>query len=195
MSGSSTSVCVFCGSRRGLRGIYAQAAADLGRDIARRGWRLVYGGGNVGLMGVLADAALAEGGEVLGVIPVGLQDRELGHTGITSLRVVRSMHERKALMATESSMFVALPGGLGTLEELFEIWTWRQLELHEKPIGLLNVDRYFDAQLSFLDHSVTEGFVSPKHRSRLIVEDHVVRLLDRMHAERTVERPIPLEQT
>lgn len=195
MSGSVISVCVFCGSRHGTREGYARAAADLGREIARRGWRLVYGGGNVGLMGVLADAALESGGQVLGVIPGSLQDRELGHGGVTELRVVRSMHERKALMASESSMFVAIPGGLGTLEELFEIWTWRQLAFHEKPIGVLNTEGFFDRQLAFLDHAIDEGFLKPMHRNRLIVATNVASLLDRLDAERTVDRPIPVEQT
>lgn len=189
------SVCVFCGSRHGAREIYARAAADLGREIARRGWRLVYGGGNVGLMGVIADAVLKENGQVLGVIPGSLQDRELGHGGVTELRVVRSMHERKALMASESSMFIAIPGGLGTLEELFEIWTWRQLGFHEKPIGLLNTEGFFRRQLEFLDHAVEEGFLKAVHRNRLIVDENATSLLDRLDAERTVDRPIPVEKT
>jgi uncharacterized protein (TIGR00730 family) len=195
MSGLTTSVCVFCGSSHGSREVYAQATADLGREIGRRGWRLVYGGGNVGLMGVLADAVLEAGGEVLGVIPDSLKLRELAHRGLPDLRIVLSMHERKALMASESSMFIALPGGLGTLEELFEIWTWRQLGFHEKPIGLLNTDEFFEKQLAFLDHAVDEGFVRSVHRNRLIVESDVPSLLDRLDAERTVDRPIPVEQT
>lgn len=195
MSSSANSVCVFCGSRHGARDVYAQAAEALGAEIARRGLRLVYGGGNVGLMGVIADAVLAQGGDVLGVIPDSLVERELAHRGVTTLRAVRSMHERKALMASESSMFIALPGGLGTLEELAEIWTWRQLAFHEKPIGLLNTGGFYDALLRFLDHAVAEGFLKPMHRDRLIVETDPGRLLDRLAAERTVERPIPLEKT
>ncbi|MBX3441284.1 MAG: TIGR00730 family Rossman fold protein [Planctomyces sp.] len=189
------SVCVFCGSRHGLRENYARAAAELGAEIARRDWRLVYGGGNIGLMGVLADAALAEGGEVLGVIPDHLLEKELGHQGVTTLQVVRSMHERKALMAAESSAFVALPGGLGTLEELAEIWTWRQLNLHHKPIGLLNTGGFFDSLLGFLDRAVVEEFVRPAHRDVLLVDSSPPALLDSLYAARTVDRPLPVERT
>jgi uncharacterized protein (TIGR00730 family) len=190
-----TSLCVFCGSRHGSRPAYTAAAQALGQEIARRNWRLVYGGGNVGLMGVVADAVLEAGGQVFGVIPDRLMERELGHGGITELRVVRSMHERKALMAAESSMFLAIPGGLGTLEELAEIWTWQQLALHNKPIGLLNVDNFYDPLLQFLDNAVTEGFLKPVQRARLIVGSSVPELLDQLAGACVVDQPIPLEQT
>jgi len=190
-----TSLCVFCGSRHGKNPAYTEAAQQLGREIARRGWRLVYGGGNVGLMGVVADAVLEEGGEVIGVIPDHLMARELGHGGCTELRVVASMHERKALMAAESSMFLAIPGGLGTLEELAEIWTWQQLGLHNKPIGLLNVENFYRPLLEFLDNAVTEEFLRPVHRRALIVGSSVPDLLDHLARECVVDRPIPLEKT
>jgi uncharacterized protein (TIGR00730 family) len=190
-----TSLCVFCGSRHGTNPAFTAAAQLLGHEIVRRGWRLVYGGGNVGLMGVLADAVLEAGGKVCGVIPDGLMERELGHTGCTELRVVRSMHERKALMAAESSMFLAIPGGLGTLEELAEIWTWQQLALHNKPVGLLNVEKFYDPLLEFLDNAVTEEFIRPVHRRKLIVGSAVPELLDRLARECVVDQPIPLEKT
>jgi uncharacterized protein (TIGR00730 family) len=190
-----TSLCVFCGSRHGTKPAFTAAAQLLGREITRRGWRLVYGGGNVGLMGVVADAVLGGGGEVFGVIPEGLMARELGHGGCTELRVVRSMHERKALMAAESSMFLAIPGGLGTLEELAEIWTWQQLGLHNKPIGLLNVEKFYDPLLDFLDNAVTEEFLRPVHRRKLMVGSSLPDLLDRLASERVVDQPIPLEKT
>jgi len=190
-----TSLCVFCGSRHGKNPAHTAAAQLLGQEIVRRGWRLVYGGGNVGLMGVLADAVLEGGGKVFGVIPDGLMERELGHTGCTELRVVRSMHERKALMAAESSIFLAIPGGLGTLEELAEIWTWQQLALHNKPIGLLNVEKFYDPLLEFLDNAVTEEFLRPKNRRTLIVGSDVPELLDRLASECVVDQPIPLEKT
>ncbi len=191
----TTSLCVFCGSRHGRNPAFADAARLLGREIALRQWRLVYGGGNVGLMGVVADAVLEGGGEVFGVIPDGLMERELGHGGCTELRVVRSMHERKALMAEQSTMFLAIPGGLGTLEELAEIWTWQQLALHNKPIGLLNVENYYRPLLEFLDHAVTEEFLRPAHRGKLIVGSDVPDLLDQLSGERVADQPIPLEKT
>jgi uncharacterized protein (TIGR00730 family) len=190
-----TSLCVFCGSRHGKNPAFAQSALLVGREIARRGWRLVYGGGNVGLMGVVADAALEAGAEVFGVIPEDLMARELGHGGCTELRVVRSMHERKALMAAESSMFLAIPGGLGTLEELAEIWTWQQLALHNKPVGLLNVEKFYDPLLEFLDNAVTEEFLRPQCRRKLIVGADVSELLDRLARACVVDQPIPLEKT
>jgi uncharacterized protein (TIGR00730 family) len=191
----TTSLCVFCGSRHGRNPAFTAAAQLLGHEIARRNWRLVYGGGNVGLMGILADAVLAGGGKVFGVIPDGLMERELGHIGCTELRVVRSMHERKALMAVESSMFLAIPGGLGTLEELAEIWTWQQLALHNKPVGLLNVEKFYRPLLEFLDNAVTEEFIRPDHRRKLIVGSAVPELLDRLARECVVDQPIPLEKT
>jgi uncharacterized protein (TIGR00730 family) len=161
-------LCVFCGSNRGHAPAYRSLAARLGQTLARRGIVLVYGGGRVGLMGALADAALEARGEVIGVIPQALLDREIGHRGLTELRIVGSMHERKALMAELADGFVALPGGIGTLEELFEVWTWGQLGLHAKPCGLLDVDRFYAPLVEFLDHLVATGFVSPAHRAMLV---------------------------
>jgi uncharacterized protein (TIGR00730 family) len=173
------SVCVFCGSNAGARDAYSEAAREVGCAIAERGLTLVYGGAAVGLMGTLADAALAAGGRVVGVIPRALVERELAHSGLSELNEVGSMHERKAMMADRSDAFLALPGGAGTLEELFEVWTWAQLGHHRKPVGLLNVDGFFDALLRFLDHQVGELFIRPEHRDMLIVERDVIRLLDR----------------
>ncbi|QDT54996.1 LOG family protein ORF6 in fasciation locus [Caulifigura coniformis] len=190
-----TSLCVFCGSRHGKNPAFTAAANALGQEITRRNWRLVYGGGNVGLMGVVADAVLEAGGQVIGVIPDHLMAKELGHGGCTELRVVQSMHERKALMAAESSMFLAIPGGLGTLEELAEIWTWQQLALHNKPIGLLNSENFYDPLLEFLDNAVTEEFIRPVHRRKLIVGESIPELLDRLAGECVVDQPIPLEKT
>jgi uncharacterized protein (TIGR00730 family) len=157
------SVCVFCGSSVGVRPEFAQAAEEMGRLLAERQIRVVYGGGNVGLMGALANAALAAGGQVIGVIPQMLVDRELAHTGLTELRIVLSMHERKALMAELSDAFIALPGGLGTFEELFEVLTWAQLGIHNKPCGCLNVLAYFDALLALLNQAIAEGFLHQRH--------------------------------
>lgn len=160
-------VGVFCGSSTGHNPSYRRLADELGRTLARRGLGLVYGGGRVGLMGAVADGALAAGGEVIGVMPQNLIDREIGHRGLTELRIVGSMHERKALMAELSDGFIALPGGIGTLEELFEIWTWAQLGLHAKPCGLLDSDGFFGALVGFLDHLVMSGFVQPQYRAIL----------------------------
>lgn len=176
------SICVFCGSSPGRQPEYAEAARHLGRSLAISGRRLVYGGGNVGLMGVLADAALEHRGEVTGVIPRHLVDREVAHSGLSCLRVVDSMHQRKQAMADLSDAFVVLPGGLGTLEEFFEIWTWGQLGLHRKPYGLLNVAGYFDPLLAFLDHAVAERFVSTDHRALLRVADDAEALLSSLEA-------------
>jgi hypothetical protein len=173
-------VCVFCGSSRGVRPEYAEAAERFAHALARAGLGLVYGGGNVGLMGVLADAALAAGCEVLGVIPEALQQRELGHAGLHELHVVGSMHERKAKMAALADAFVALPGGLGTLEELFEVWTWGQLGFHQKPVALLEVGDYWQPLVTMIDRMVLEGFVPVKHRRMLVVEDDPARLLVRL---------------
>ena len=172
------SVCVFSGSSPGARPSYTETAAALGREVATRGMRLVYGGASVGLMGAVADAALAAGGEVVGVIPQHLMDREVAHDGLTELRVTGSMHERKALMADLADGFVALPGGLGTLEELAEILTWSQLGLQSKPCGLLDVEGFFDPLLAFLDHTVTERFVSTEHRALVLAADRPDALLD-----------------
>ncbi len=171
-------VCVFTGASRGLRLVHAEAVRQLGSELARRGLGLVYGGGHVGLMGVLADAVLAGGGEVLGVIPRHLMDRELGHHAITDLQVVPDMHTRKARMAEQADAFLGLPGGIGTLEELFEVWTWAQLGLHSKPIGLLNVDGFFDHLLAFCDQMVSDGFLPAQSRAQLVVTDAADSLLD-----------------
>lgn len=163
----SLSLCVYCGSRDGDQPGYAAAATAVGAEIARRGWRLVYGGGRAGLMGRVADAALAGGAHVTGIIPRSLMEREVGHAGLTELHVVETMHQRKLMMAERSDAFVALPGGLGTFEELFEVWTWRQLGYHDKPVGLLNVQGYYDPLLGFLDDTVARGFVSTTQRALL----------------------------
>lgn len=172
------SVCVFCGSRVGSSAAYSAAATTMGTAIARRGWRLVYGGGRVGLMGVVADAALAAGGEVIGVIPAALATREVAHAGLTELRVVETMHMRKALMAELSDGFVALPGGFGTLDELCEALTWAQLGIHAKPCALLDVDGYFAGLVAFFDHAVAHGFLVPDIRALLQLETDAGRLLN-----------------
>jgi uncharacterized protein (TIGR00730 family) len=172
------SICVFCGSAAGVSEQYARATQDFARAAVRRDVRVVYGGASVGLMGVLADAILDAGGEVVGVIPNALVDREIAHRGLTELRVVASMHERKATMAQLADAFVALPGGLGTLEELFEIWTWSQLGLHSKRYGVLNTAHYYKPLISFLDHARDEGFVRQAQRDMLAVDDDPDRLLD-----------------
>jgi len=180
------SVCVFCGSANGRRAEYAEAAAAFGRLLAEREIRVVYGAGKVGLMGVLADAALAAGGNVIGVIPQMLVDRELAHHG-TDLRIVTSMHERKALMAELADAFVALPGGLGTYEELCEVLTWGQLGIHAKPLGCLNVAGYFEPLARMLDHAVEEGFLRSEQRELLVVESEMEALVRRLE-ERIGER-------
>jgi uncharacterized protein (TIGR00730 family) len=182
MSAPMRSLCVFAGSSIGARPDYARAAAELGACIAGRGWTVVYGGASVGLMGVLADAALAAGGRVVGVIPEALLRREVAHPGLTELRVVVTMHERKALMAELSGGVVALPGGFGTLEEFFEMLTWAQLGFHEKPCGLLNAGGYFDPLLAFLDRTVEERFVRPAHRELIVSRDSAGDLLDALTA-------------
>jgi uncharacterized protein (TIGR00730 family) len=177
------SLCVFCGSSKGGRPAYAEAARRVGREVAARGWTLVYGAGNIGLMGELADAALSAGGRVVGVIPESLVGWEVAHTGLTELHVVRTMHERKAMMADLSDAFLALPGGYGTLDEFCEILTWAQLGLHRKPCGLLNVLGYYDALLALLDTGVRERFLRPEHRALILNErDDVSALLDRLVA-------------
>jgi uncharacterized protein (TIGR00730 family) len=176
------SLCVFAGSNPGSRPDYARAAAELGTRIAERGWALVYGGASVGLMGMLADAALAAGGRVIGVIPDALLRREVAHEGLSELRVVDTMHERKALMAELSDGVVAMPGGFGTLEEFFEMLTWAQLGLHAKPCGLLNAAGYFDPLLAFLDRTVQERFVRPAHRALIVSRASAGDLLDALTA-------------
>lgn len=175
---SRRSICVYCGSRPGTLPAYRAAATAVGRLIGERGWRLVYGGGRAGLMGAVADAALAAGAEVLGVIPRSLMEREVGHAGLHELRVVSTMHERKQAMAEAADAFLALPGGIGTFEELFEVWTWRQLGYHDKPVALLNVDAYYDALLGFMATSVHSGFVSPDQQELLQVGTEPAALLD-----------------
>ncbi|MBB4686106.1 LOG family protein [Amycolatopsis jiangsuensis] len=173
-------ICVFCGSSTGFSPEYAEAAAGVGKLLAQRGIGLVYGGASVGTMGVVADAALAAGGEVQGVIPEVLSSVEIAHGGLTELHVVADMHQRKAKMAALSDAFVALPGGAGTLEELFEVWTWAQLGLHSKPIGLLDVGGYYAQLVSFADHMVTEGFLRQDTRALLTVEADAAKLVDKL---------------
>jgi uncharacterized protein (TIGR00730 family) len=171
-------LCVFTGSSPGGHPDYALAAEELGRALAGRGIGLVYGGASVGLMGVLADAALDAGGDVVGVIPQALVDREIAHPRVSDLRVVGSMHERKALMADLADGFVALPGGMGTLEELFEVYTWTQLGLYAKPLGLLDVRGYYALLAAFLDHAVAERFVTAEHREMLVVEQRADAMIE-----------------
>ncbi|RJF93346.1 TIGR00730 family Rossman fold protein [Sphingomonas cavernae] len=173
-----TNFTVFCGSSPGFDPAHREAAAALGRELASAGIGLVYGGGNVGLMGVLADAALEAGGEVIGVIPQALVERELAHQGCTELHITANMHERKALMAERADGFIALPGGIGTMEELFEVWTWGQLGYHPKPCALINVGGYYDALIAFLDNMVVQGFLTQDHRDMLIVAESVADLID-----------------
>ncbi len=174
------SVAVYCGSRFGDLPAYTDVARELGRLIAQSGGSVVYGGGRVGLMGAVADAALAAGGPVIGVIPQALMDREVGHVGLTELHVVQTMHERKQLMAERADAFVALPGGIGTLEEIYEVWSWQQLGYHDKPVALLNVAGYYDALLAFMRVSHERGFVSAPQYHALLVDDDPTRLLARL---------------
>lgn len=179
-------ICVFCGSSSGSRPEYRAAAEEMGEELVRSNIGLVYGGGNVGLMGVLADAVLGAGGEVIGVIPENLMAREVGHNGLTKLHVVRSMHERKALMADLSDAFVAMPGGYGTLEEFCEVVTWAQLGLHAKPCGVLNVLGYYSPLLAMFDHAVEERFLKPENRGLVLARDSVVGLLGALEEWRPV---------
>jgi uncharacterized protein (TIGR00730 family) len=190
-------ICVYCGSSPGVNGAYREAAARLGRELAQAGVGVVYGGASVGLMGAVADAALAAGGEVVGVIPQALVDRELAHPGLTELHVVGSMHERKALMAERADAFVALPGGAGTLEELFETFTWAQLGLHRKPLALLDVAGFYAGLVAFLDHLVHEGFLAPRMRELLLLADDARALLARLAAWEPpgVDRWLRVEET
>ena len=176
------SICVYCGSRHGIQAAYTDAARALGQAIGSRGWQLVYGGGKVGLMGEVADATLAAGGRVVGVIPESLQRLEVGHQGLDELHVVPTMHVRKQMMAERAQAFIALPGGIGTLEELYEVWTWRQLGYHDQPIGLLNVAGYYDSLLRFMQHSVDEGFLAGAQLDAVRVSDDPVALLDELSA-------------
>lgn len=175
-------ICVYCGSSHGRNEAYTEHARNLGRLLAERSITLVYGGSNVGLMTSLADAALAAGGRVIGVMPKSLVDMERAHRSLTELHVVNSMHERKALMAELADAFIAMPGGAGTMDELFEVWTWGQLGFHGKPCGLLNIARYYQHLLAFLDHTVAEGFVKACHRDMLIIAESAAELLARFEA-------------
>lgn len=173
-------VAVFCGSSIGTRTIYQTQAKAIAKSLCDRSIQLVYGGGNIGLMGILADEVMRLGGNVIGVIPKKLMDKEVGHRNITELHVVESMHDRKAMMAGLSDGFIAMPGGIGTLEEIIEVFTWQQIGYHDKPCGLLNVDGFYDPLIRFIDHSVEEGFLSKEQRNRLIVESDAEKLLSKM---------------
>ena len=182
MGNARKNICVFTGSRHGARPEYAEAARRLGRALAERKYGLVYGGGKVGLMTVIADIMLAMKGHVTGVIPGALVTQEVAHKGISELRIVESMHERKAVMADLSDGFIAMPGGIGTMEEFFEVLSWAQLGIHNKPCALLNAGGYYRPLINFLDHAVAEDFLKPKHRSLLFIEEQPEKLLDRIEA-------------
>lgn len=183
-------LCVFCGSNAGKRPLYRQVAEELGIYLAKNKIAIVYGGGNVGLMGLMADAALGAGGEVIGVIPEHLMAREVGHRGLSQLHVVKSMHERKALMADLSDGFLALPGGFGTFEEFCEMLTWSQLGLHQKPCGLLNIENYYTPMLQMFDHAVEEGFLRAENRRIVLASDSITEMLDAMR----IWRPVAVEK-
>ncbi len=180
-------LCVYCGSSSGRISDYALAARQLAKAMASKGIGLIYGGASVGIMGEIADSVLKEGGNVIGVIPKGLFRKEVAHTGITELREVSSMHERKSLMADLSDGFIALPGGLGTLEEIFEIITWSQLGMHQKPCGLLNVCHYYDKLIGFLDHAVSEQFIKTTHRSTILIDECPDALLEKFEVYKAPE--------
>jgi uncharacterized protein (TIGR00730 family) len=182
MSPTQLSICVYCGSRHGAQPAYTLAARQLGAAIGSRGWQLVYGGGKVGLMGEVADATLAAGGRVVGVIPESLQKLEVGHQGLPNCMSLPTMHVRKQMMAERADVFIAMPGGIGTLEELYEVWTWRQLGYHDQPIGLLNVQGYYDDLLRFMEHTVAEGFLSQSQLQNLHVGTDPQALLDELAA-------------
>jgi uncharacterized protein (TIGR00730 family) len=190
-------ICVFCGSSSGARPSYAEAAASLARHLAANRIAIVYGGARVGLMGTLADAALDAGGEVIGVIPRSLVEKEVSHPGLSDLQVVGSMHERKARMAELSDAFIALPGGFGTFEELCEVLTWTQLGLHRKPCGILNIDGYYDPLLALFDHAVTERFLKPAHRRIVISDSRPESLVSRLLEFQVpaIDKWIDLKQT
>lgn len=183
------SICVYCGSSAGRQTVYRDAAEALGKALVTRGLGLVYGGARIGIMGVIADTVLKLNGHVLGVIPEALLKEGVGHDSLSEIRVTRSMHERKALMAELADGFIAMPGGVGTLEEIFEIWTWSQLGLHSKPCGLLNAGGYYDSLNAFLDHTVAEEFVKPPHRAMLMVEEDPDALIERFEAYRAPSAP------
>lgn len=180
MSSEVKSICIYCGAATGVRPEYAEAARDLGRRMAEAGIRLVYGGGKVGLMGIIADAVLAHGGQAIGIIPKALMEKEVGHTGLTELHVVENMHQRKQMMADLSDAFIAMPGGIGTCEELFEVFTWLQIGYHAKPIGLLNVENYYDPLLVFLKSMVTEQFLKAPQLDQLQIAASPESLLETM---------------
>jgi uncharacterized protein (TIGR00730 family) len=182
MTNLSGTICVFTGSRHGTNPEYAEAARQLGRELVERNYGLVYGGGNVGLMKVIADTVLELGGHVTGVIPHSLVNKEVAHRGLSDLRIVHSMHDRKATMAELSDGFIALPGGIGTMEEFFEVLSWAQLGIHRKPCGLLNTGGYYDCLIAFLDHAVQHDFLKPKHRSLLILANEPPEILSRFEA-------------
>lgn len=181
------SICVFCGSSTGFSPVYEETAKELGREIAARDWTLVYGGGNVGLMGVVADAVMEAGGKVIGVIPEALLARELGHRGITDLRVVDTMHERKAMMAELADAFIALPGGIGTFEEFFEVLTWAQLGIHHKPCGLINTKGYYQPVLDLLGNAVNEGFMRKEHQELVLPAGTVKELLEKIVRHKPIQ--------
>lgn len=176
---SINSICVYCGSNPGRLAAYTNAACLLAKSLVNHNIRLIYGGASIGIMGMVADKVLELGGEVIGVIPQALSHKEVAHPNLTELHITHTMHERKMLMAELADGFIALPGGIGTLEELFEIWTWAQLGFHNKPLGLLNVAGYYDALISFLDHITEQQFLKPRHQKMLMVESHPEQLLKR----------------
>ncbi len=176
------SICVYCGSNPGAAPEYAQAAQAVGETLAQNDIRLVYGGGQVGLMGLVADACIDAGGQVYGVIPDFLHQKEIAHPRVQDMHIVSSMHERKLMMADASDAFIAMPGGIGTMEELFEVWTWSQLGRHEKPVGVLNVNGYYDKLLGFIDHMTEEGFLLDKHRAMLVRGETIEELLEKFEA-------------
>ncbi len=188
------SLCVYCGAAAGFDPVYAEAARGMAREMVSHGIALVYGGGKVGLMGVIADEVMRLGGSVTGIIPQALMELEVGHHGLTQLHVVKDMHERKAMMAQLSDGFVAMPGGIGTMEELFEALTWAQLGLHDKPVGLLNVAGYYDGLLAFLQHMTGQGFLKDRHAGLLLHADRPQALLERLRAQRQAEHAPALER-
>ena len=181
---SQRRICVYCGSSRGEDSVYAKAAEALGKEIAYNNNTLVYGGAKIGLMGILADTVLAEGGSVIGVMPNNLADLEIAHDGLSELFLCQDMHARKKKMSELSDGFIAMPGGLGTLEEFFEIWTWAQLGIHSKPIGIFNVDSYFDPMIFFIEKAISAGFIKPGHTSSLIIEDQAENLVKLVNVEK-----------
>ena len=181
---SQRKICVYCGSSRGEDSVYAKAAEALGKEIAYNNNTLVYGGAKIGLMGILADTVLAEGGSVIGVMPNNLADLEIAHDGLSELFLCQDMHARKKKMSELSDGFIAMPGGLGTLEEFFEIWTWAQLGIHSKPIGIFNVDSYFDPMIFFIEKAISAGFIKPGHTSSLIIEDQAENLVKLVNVEK-----------